>query len=129
MYNWRGNPCVRVNRSLVEEAHPCYYCGVPIRIKTAVICTDCGFAKCPKCGLGFCNAPENVQLALQILRNKYCCNPEGFNRGVDVKGDKNLLDLVLHFKDAVDYCRMAEGKISRINKNPKSTRKPHRQRR
>jgi len=105
-------PCVRYSNMEWDEKHPCYICGYPIPV-TIPYC-KCGIIKCPKCGACACpsSMSEEVFEALITLRNKYCCNPinfaQGINLGLEPKKITKLLELVPHYKTALDYCRNLE---------------------
>lgn len=113
-YTWGGSPCVRNGEDMNGEAHPCYYCGtlIPVTGDTKV-CTKCHFQFCPKCGICFCNGTPEQQAALMELRNTYCCDKANFEVGMGPtsvwKRWNRQLELVPHFKDALDNCRRIEG--------------------
>ena len=105
-------PCVRYGNMTSDEEHPCYICGYPIPV-TIEYC-KCGIIKCPKCGACACSSSmsEDTFNALITLRSKYCCNPFNFAEGLDLaqyrKVERKLLELVPHYKTALDYCRNLE---------------------
>lgn len=103
-------PCVRYGNMKWDEKHPCYICGYPIPV-TIEYC-KCGIIKCPRCGACACpsSMSNRVFEALVTLRNRYCCNPINFARGIDLRFRDNqiLLKLVPHYKTALDYCRNLE---------------------
>ncbi len=109
-YVWGRDRCVRAGRISPDEEHPCYFCGVPVNISTAVYCEHCGFYQCPNCGGCYCNTQDEERQALRYLRDKYCCSSEFFKKGIQSE-DGYYLRLVPHFIDALNYCRMREGDV------------------
>jgi len=107
-YTWGGMPCVRFDKLLATEEHPCYYCGKPFSIDTTIACSKCGFMICPNCKKCVCNTSKLEQTTLAVLRDNYCCDPSNFSRGFD-ESDKEYLISVPHFVDALNYCRKQEG--------------------
>lgn len=114
-------PCVRYGNMKWTEKHPCYICGYPIPV-TLKYC-KCGIIKCPKCGACACESSMSKEVfsALIKLRNKYCCNPINFAKGIDFdqfgSNDEDLLKLVPHYKTAFNYCRNLEIKSAeRLNR-------------
>jgi len=100
--------CVRYGNMKFSETHPCYICGFPIPV-TITYCR-CGIIKCPECGACACPSSmgEETFKALIKLRNKYCCNPINFAKGIDLRADDYLLKLVPNYKTAFNYCRNLE---------------------
>ena len=99
-------PCVRYGSMTMDETHPCYFCGFPIPV-TLEYC-KCGIVPCPECHNCYCTITKEVQDALVKLRNKYCCNPINFARGIGYETDSDLQKLVPHYKTAFNYCRNLE---------------------
>ena len=104
-YTWGGFPCVRYGQDMGKESHPCYFCGYPLVAENIKVCEMCRFEPCPKCSRCFCSGTEAEQVALRVLRDKYCCNPLYFKVGFDYKRDKWLLVYVPSFVKALDNCR------------------------
>ena len=106
-YKWGGKfHCVRYGQDMSGETHICYFCGTTLDLKTggSQACPSCHFEKCPGCGICFCNAKPEVQVAARVLREKYCCRPEPYVHGI-YEGDRWLLDYVPSFEAALNYCR------------------------
>lgn len=104
-------PCVRYGSMTMDETHPCYFCGFPIPV-TLEYC-KCGIVKCPQCHNCYCTITKEVQDALITLRNRFCCNPFNFVNGLDTRDYRELLRLVPHYPDALNYCRNLELEKSR----------------
>ena len=107
----RPNPfkaCVRYGNMTMDEEHPCYICGFPIPV-TLEYC-KCGIIRCPRCGACACPSSMTPEVfeALVKLRNKYCCNPINFAKGIDHHKDGYLLKLVPNYETAFNYCRNLE---------------------
>ena len=110
-------PCCRYGNMKWDEKHPCYICGYPIPV-TIEYC-KCGIIKCPKCGACACPSSMRKEVfeALIKLRNKYCCNPINFAKGIPEftsLEEKKLLDLVPHYETAFNYCRNLEIESAKI---------------
>jgi len=110
-YTWGGeHACVRAGEPMIQngEIHVCYFCGNPIDFKRLEPCSNCHAVKCPTCGKCFCNISEEEQVALRVLRSKYCCNLEGFRNGVQPE-DFWLYHYVPAFEKCLNYCRRKKG--------------------
>ena len=109
MYSWSKNPCVRFHDNILDEEHPCYWCGTPIPISSLTkFCKNCGGAVCQNCGKCWCNVSREESDSLHILRDKYCCNWHHFGKGFE-ESDNNLLSTVSGFRSALNYCRGKKG--------------------
>ena len=111
-------PCVRYGNMKWGEKHPCYICGYPIPV--ALEYCECGIIKCPKCGACACPSSMSKEVfeALITLRNKYCCNPINFAKGVPKfipLEEKKLLELVPNYETALNYCRNLEIEASNVD--------------
>ena len=110
-YSWGTAKCVRYGEDFTGESHPCYWCGIPPKDMSwngVKWCQKCHGFFCPSCGKCWCNVSFEESIALQQLRNKYCCNWFNFKKGLQPE-DSGLLVSVPGFKLALDYCRAKKG--------------------
>jgi len=110
-YTWgREHACIRNGEPMIQngEIHCCYFCGEPIDFENLKPCSNCHAVACPNCGKCFCNISEAEQIALRVLRDKYCCSEEGFRNGVQPE-DFWLYSYVPAFEKCLNYCRRQRG--------------------